>query len=53
MRGYIPTFAQNSFRFGPLIAIIPGLTISIVVLAINLLGDATRDALDPHLRGRG
>jgi len=51
--GNMLTFAQNSFRFGPHIAIIPGLTISIVVLAINLLGDALRDALDPHLRGRG
>lgn len=51
--GNMLTFAQNSFRFGPHIAIIPGLTISIVVLAINLLGDALRDGLDPHLRGRG
>ena len=51
--GNMLTFAQNSFRFGPHIAIIPGLTISIVVLSINLLGDALRDGLDPHLRGRG
>ena len=51
--GNMLTFAQNSFRFGPHIAIIPGLTISIVVLSINLLGDALRDVLDPHLRGRG
>jgi peptide/nickel transport system permease protein len=51
--GNMLTFAQNSFRFGPHIAIIPGLTISIVVLSINLVGDALRDALDPHLRGRG
>lgn len=51
--GNMLTFAQNSFRFGPHIAIVPGLTISIVVLSINLLGDALRDALDPHLRGRG
>jgi peptide/nickel transport system permease protein len=50
--GNMLTFAQNSFRFGPHIAIIPGLTISFVVLAINLLGDTLRDALDPHLRGR-
>lgn len=51
--GNMLTFAQNSFRFGPHIAIIPGLTISVVVLSINLVGDALRDALDPHLRGRG
>ena len=35
------------------IAIIPGLTIAVSVLSINLLGDALRDTLDPHLRGRG
>jgi ABC-type dipeptide/oligopeptide/nickel transport system permease subunit len=51
--GNMLTFAQNSFRFGPHIAIIPGLTISIVVLSLNLVGDTMRDALDPHLRGRG
>jgi peptide/nickel transport system permease protein len=50
--GNMLTFAQNSFRFGPHIAIIPGLTISIVVLSLNLVGDTMRDALDPHLRGR-
>ncbi len=51
--GNMLTFAQGSFRFGAHIAVIPGLTISVVVLAINLVGDALRDALDPHLRGRG
>jgi ABC-type dipeptide/oligopeptide/nickel transport system permease subunit len=47
------TFAQQYFRFGPHIAIIPGLTIAIVVFAINLVGDSLRDMLDPRLRGRG
>ncbi len=50
--GNMLTFAQQSFRFGQHIAIIPGLTIAITVLSINLLGDALRDTLDPHLRGR-
>jgi len=50
--GNMLTFAQRSFRFGQHIAIIPGLTIAISVLSINLLGDALRDTLDPHLRGR-
>jgi peptide/nickel transport system permease protein len=29
---------------------IPGATITLVVLALNLLGDRLRDVLDPHLR---
>lgn len=50
--GNMLTFAQQSFRFGAHIAIIPGLVIAIVVLSINLAGDGLRDVLDPHLRGR-
>ena len=50
--GNMLTFAQGSFMFGPHIAVVPGLTISIVVLSINLVGDSLRDTLDPHLRGR-
>ena len=50
--GNMLTFAQGSFRFGPHIAIIPGLAIAIAVLSINMVGDALRDTLDPHLRGR-
>ena len=34
------------------LATFPGLAISGLVLSINLLGDALRDALDPRLRGR-
>lgn len=34
------------------LAIFPGMAITLVVLAFNLLGDAMRDVLDPHLRGR-
>jgi peptide/nickel transport system permease protein len=32
---------------------IPGITITLVVLAFNLLGDRLRDVLDPRLRGLG
>lgn len=32
---------------------IPGITITLVVLAFNLLGDRMRDVLDPRLRGLG
>lgn len=34
------------------LAVFPGLAITLVVLAFNLLGDALRDVWDPHLRGR-
>ncbi len=32
------------------LAIFPGLAIVVTVLAVNLLGDGLRDALDPRLR---
>ena len=35
----------------PLLAIYPGLCLTIVVFGINVLGDALRDLLDPRLRG--
>ena len=44
--------AQTQFDLGPHLAIMPGIMISIAVLAMNLFGDAVRDALDPRLRGR-
>jgi ABC-type dipeptide/oligopeptide/nickel transport system permease subunit len=34
------------------LCVIPGVAIAMTVLAINLLGDGVRDALDPHLRTR-
>jgi peptide/nickel transport system permease protein len=34
----------------PHVMLAPGLAIAIVVLSINLLGDAVRDALDPRSR---
>ena len=44
--------AQTFFDLGPHIAIAPGATITVAVLAINLFGDSLRDALDPRMRGR-
>ncbi len=35
------------------VSIFPGLAILTVVLALNILGDAFRDHLDPHRRGAG
>jgi peptide/nickel transport system permease protein len=43
--------ARPYFVTVPLLAIAPGLTLTIGVLAINFVGDGLRDALDP--RGRG
>lgn len=34
------------------LVVFPGIAITVAVLAVNLLGDALRDALDPKLRGR-
>jgi len=36
----------------PWLTVLPGLTISVIVIGINLLGDAMRDVLDPRLRGQ-
>jgi len=35
----------------PTLALFPGMAISIVVLAFNMLGDTLRDIWDPRLRG--
>jgi peptide/nickel transport system permease protein len=43
--------ARPNYIQVPLLAIAPGLTLTIAVLAINFVGDGLRDALDP--RGRG
>lgn len=43
--------AQQYVLSDPWIAVIPGAVLSITVLAMNLLGDALRDGLDPRLRG--
>jgi peptide/nickel transport system permease protein len=41
---------QRFFLSAPYMAIYPGTAIMILVLALNLLGDALRDALNPQLR---
>ncbi len=43
-RGYL--------RDAPWVTVAPGLAIALTVLAVNLLGDALRDALDPRWRNR-
>ena len=43
---------RRNLETAPYLAIFPGLAISTVVLAFNMLGDALRDLLDPRLRTR-
>jgi peptide/nickel transport system permease protein len=43
---------QKYIRQMPTMAIAPGIAIMLLVIAINLVGDALRDALDPFVRGR-
>jgi peptide/nickel transport system permease protein len=40
--------AQRFIRVNPILSILPGTAIILVVIAINLIGDALRDALDPN-----
>ncbi|MGH7683028.1 MAG: ABC transporter permease, partial [Vulcanimicrobiaceae bacterium] len=44
--------AKSYLEQDPVLVIAPGATIFITVLALNFLGDALRDALDPRMRGR-
>lgn len=41
---------QKYIRYSPHLVIFPGLAIVLTVLALNLLGDALRDAIDPTLK---
>ena len=50
--GMLTEGASQYIRNAPWLAVFPGMAISIVVFAINFLGDALRDTLDPRLRGR-
>jgi peptide/nickel transport system permease protein len=51
--GNILTDGQETLSLYPLLAIFPGLMIFLTVIAINAIGDALRDALDPyHVIGR-
>jgi peptide/nickel transport system permease protein len=42
--------AKKNLRHYPVMAVAPGMAIMIAVMAINFVGDALRDALDPRLR---
>jgi len=47
---------QVGYRYletAPLLCVVPGLMITLVVIAFNFVGDGLRDALDPRLKGVG
>ena len=41
-----------NYQFYPYLVTIPGIFLAITALAINIFGDALRDALDPKLKGK-
>ncbi len=51
--GNIMAEGRIYFQINPGIVLWPGLVVSVAILAINLLGDAVRDALDPRMAKRG
>ena len=48
--GAMLSSARQFMRQAPHLVIFPGLAIAVTVLALNLLGDGLRDALDPKLK---
>ncbi|HXG42020.1 MAG TPA: ABC transporter permease, partial [Dehalococcoidia bacterium] len=50
--GKMVNTGRNQLDSHPWEALFSGLAITLAVLAFNLAGDALRDELDPHLRGR-
>ncbi len=49
---FLSSSATGYALSAPVLVLAPGLAITVVVLAFNLLGDALRDLWDPRLRGR-
>ena len=41
---------RNFLYVNPWVAILPGMTIMLIVLGLNTLGDGLRDIFDPRLR---
>ena len=50
--GNIMAEARSLFQIAGYLILFPGLCLSLTVLAVNLLGDGMRDALDPRLARR-
>jgi len=50
--GAMVNAGRARFQTNPWLILAPGIAISLTVVAINVLGDTLRDALDPHRRRR-
>ncbi|GEM_PF-7064195 len=50
--GPVLSAGRQYMELAPWLVVYPGLAIALVVLGVNLLGDALRDVLDPRLRRR-
>ena len=50
--GNIMAEARSMFQIAGYLILFPGICLSVTVLAVNLLGDGLRDALDPRLARR-
>ncbi len=50
--GNIVAQGRRYFQLLPGLVLYPGIVLSLSILAINIMGDATRDALDPKLAAR-
>lgn len=50
--GNVMAGGRQFFRVAPWVIAFPGLFLSLLVIAINLLGDALRERIDPRLSGR-
>jgi peptide/nickel transport system permease protein len=50
--GAMLSVARNYLRDAWWMATFPGLSIMVIVLAVNLLGDGLRDVLDPSLKNK-
>jgi peptide/nickel transport system permease protein len=50
--GNIMAEGRSLFRVFPHILLFPGIFLALTVLAVNMLGDGLRDALDPRMEPR-
>jgi oligopeptide transport system permease protein len=48
--GQLANIGARVMRIAPYQLLIPGIFISLTMLALNILGDGLRDCLDPRLR---
>ena len=49
--GMLSNDGRRFMELAPWLAIWPGLSLTVVVYSLNMLGDALRDLLDPRLKG--